>query len=260
MMWMKKGTLLGCICVLWICTTAPAAMVAQWTFMDLNDVSNEDAVNDVLSLSAGNAQLLTTGENTSGVLELTGSSVSANRGLATIVRSAELSFDSNGGNDDSFTLWARVKIVNTTPMDRQLLGNETATGGFTWRIDNSTANPLRMRTGGNDSFRSNLYVNNEEWHNVAMVFNGGTVDTCVLYKDGDTRTQANFDLGDAGAASYVIGNLSTNGAKLYVEELRVYNEVLSTSELNAIEYVVPEPATLTLLAAGGAGILIRRKR
>ena len=215
-------------------------LVAQWTFIDTNDWSTEDATNDVFTLHNGAtpSTSLISGDNESGVLQLFGDD------YVQIPRSAELTFQHYGGDDDSFTIWARIRKDDWHNVTRPIFNNQNATGGIQFRVNNDPpAQSLRCTSGSGSNFISNLVVNNLDWYNVAMIYEGGDANMCTLYlKQGDnaafTQSALSFDLGDAGAVSYLIGSMSSLGT-LYMEELRVYNTALSVAELDVIEYYIP---------------------
>ncbi|MFA4945526.1 MAG: LamG-like jellyroll fold domain-containing protein [Lentisphaeria bacterium] len=78
---------------------------------------------------------------------------------------------------------------------------------------------------------------------------------------------------DGGGSFTPNSNLTSNFTQLgpsgtyggMIAEIRVYNEVLTTPQIQAVEtefynaYVVPEPAALALLLLGGVGLLRRRR-
>ncbi len=223
------------------------ALVAQWTFRDLNDSSTEDATNDVLSLvpGSGTAELLTAGEYSSGVLKTTSS------GMAQVARSEELTF---AGSSATFTIWARIKMDHDTANCNELLRNEISGGGFTFRVEDATNRPLRFRS--ETSSTSGLYLNDRDWHNVAIKVYMDGVQRFEFYKDGTTSRYNGTLRSNPGDTVYWLGSPSGTDLPLYVEEMRVYNTALSNEELDAIQYA-PEPGTMGLLLVGLG--LLRKK-
>jgi hypothetical protein len=229
-------------------TMAQATMVAQWTFLDTNDASTEDADNNMLTLTpgGGTAELLTTGVYESGVLHTDAG------GRADVDRTNEISFS----GDDTLTIWARIKIAGTGSEVYYLIDNRDGGEGHFLRLEDSASHPLRFQSGWT-SITSGLNVGSD-WHNVAIrVYKDEGVQKFDFYLDGDSSRYNGTLAGGNGLGTYKIG---MSGAGLYIEEMRVYDTALSNAELDAIEYVVPEPATLGLLTFGGLSVLLRRKK
>ncbi|OHB51650.1 MAG: hypothetical protein A2Y12_02080 [Planctomycetes bacterium GWF2_42_9] len=79
-----------------------------------------------------------------------------------------------------------------------------------------------------------------------------------------TITGANGILNNGGFASFLIGGSSTsagsNFGSFMIADLLVYNRVLTTAEnTQVVSSLIPEPATITILALGAAALLKRRK-
>ncbi|MBN1554799.1 MAG: PEP-CTERM sorting domain-containing protein [Phycisphaerae bacterium] len=230
-------------------TLSSGAMVAQWTFLDLNDSAG--ATNDALTLapgSAGTSELLTGEGYESGVLK------NYNGGMGSVLRSSELSFQSGS----TFTIWTRIKLGYTDPVEcYELFRNETGSGGFTFRVNDSSGMPLRFRAVSDST--AGLGIGDTEWHNVGIrIFMAGSQQKAEFYLDG-ASTGMNVSLFSDFGRDYDICEAG-GGATIYVEEMRIYDEFLSDAQMDAIEHVVPEPATMSLLGLGGLGVLLRRKR
>ncbi len=138
------------------------------------------------------------------------------------------------------------------------LGTVSATGGFYGRV----------RDGVNSGFPDltptpTVGLNDGEWHHVAYTVDANA-DVTQLYVNGvlagSTTTPAvtlpsifnNFEVGRLGRSSPADAFAGS------VDELRIYDTVLSGAEIAAL--AVPEPGSSLLLGVAGAGLVLRRKR
>ena len=115
-----------------------------------------------------------------------------------------------------------------------------------------------------------------EWHHLAYVYgNDGTDATATIYVDGVAATWAAGGTTITMTGQGMVNLTSTSPTAPYqrlfsdnngvstsrlvglVDDTRIYNEALSSAEVNAL---IPEPATMSLLALGGIAMLRRRKK
>ncbi|AQT68964.1 PEP-CTERM protein-sorting domain-containing protein [Anaerohalosphaera lusitana] len=151
-------------------------------------------------------------------------------------------------------------------------GDHSATGlgtRFTFKINNDSG-VLRCEIAGGFSIGTTS-VTDGQWHHVALTTAEGDGDTANVkfYIDGQQDAVADYGNAnpiDSDAAEMSIGyskafyDLGWAGAMELIgglDDVRVYDEQLSSSEVAAL---VPEPATMSLLAIGAFGLISSRKR
>jgi hypothetical protein len=117
-------------------------------------------------------------------------------------------------------------------------------------------------------------VTDQQWHHVVVVRNGDWCFDCDVYLDGvdldwqNTCVTTNDSHGTSGGttarigarhAEYYAGWGSYDG---YVDEVAIFSRALTSAEALGLydAAVIPEPATMSLLALGGIAVLLRRKR
>ena len=103
------------------------------------------------------------------------------------------------------------------------------------------------------------------WYHYAVTFNS-TDGSTIMYRDGvqvATDTLENFDGFDSSGLAAVLGydddplTASDNGFNGLLDDVRIYDEALSQSEIQAL--TIPEPSALALLLLGGVAALGRRR-
>jgi len=107
-------------------------------------------------------------------------------------------------------------------------------------------------------------IGDGEWHHVGWTWDGSTVDIYVdgVWDFGQVYTGGILDNGLALSFAKRI-DLPTNIYTGLMDDIRIYDNVLSSSDISALfnqSVSVPEPGTLGLLGAGLIGLLLRRRR
>jgi len=130
---------------------------------------------------------------------------------------------------------------------------------------------LRFNVGNNSftSATSTIYDNTAAWVFFAMTFTSGTGGSGTFYA-GDLNTpvtaavsthSTNLTFG-SNTEPLVLGNRSVTPDRAFdgfLDDLRVYDEVLTVSQIEAIR-VIPEPSGFALLGFSAMGLLLRRRR
>ena len=98
-------------------------------------------------------------------------------------------------------------------------------------------------------------ANSHDWYNIYASFQIlGTYDSMYIRVFGTTQ----FADGAVGASYWGISSVLVSGAVLQTW-FATYDDVTATNHVNYFE-VIPEPGTLSLLAAGGIGLWAARRR
>lgn len=99
-----------------------------------------------------------------------------------------------------------------------------------------------------------------EWIHIAATYDA-VAGQALIYFNGVVAGQSFVD----PSRVVDIGNFTLGGNALYgrwfdgqIDELYIYDRALNVDEVNAL--MIPEPATMTLLAIGMSTVLIRRRR
>lgn len=104
-------------------------------------------------------------------------------------------------------------------------------------------------------------IDDGNWHHLAVTRSS---DTFTLYVDGVAEASATL----AGVSLYqgnnlAVGNLTPSGSTNIItdgiiDEVAIYDNALTSTEVAALYQSIPEPATIAILALGG--LLVSRKR
>jgi hypothetical protein len=107
----------------------------------------------------------------------------------------------------------------------------------------------------------NVATGTNVWHHVA--FTNDATGLQKIYVDGVERLSGGA--GTAGAMditkNLLIGT-SNNGGSFSggVDEIKIYNQLLTPAQIQAASIVIPEPASIGLLLASGCALALRRRR
>lgn len=170
------------------------------------------------------------------------------------------------GNDDvggitsviTVAAWVKSSKSNWSAHD------SIVTRGYNWRLFVSSSAYGTIQAMDTDPSGSKglgtIDINDEQWHHLAGVYDGTQY---IFYVDGvqdGLAVAATGPIAQTFSHKFTIGAFEKSGAvsKFYaglIDEVRVFDEALDAAQIAAL---VPEPATIALLMAGG--LLIRRRR
>ena len=158
----------------------------------------------------------------------------------------------------TIALWVKSSQVNPYA-NRRIIGRRDS-----WGIDVADGSKASFFVDGVSNLTGTSEINDGKWHHIAVTWDTVSGDR-KLYVDGllDAEDTAGaLEDYDWGWGHFAIGARATAFSTAdtiyrgYVDDVRIYNSVLSGSEIMTI---VPEPATLGLLAFGAIGLIRRRK-
>ncbi len=144
-----------------------------------------------------------------------------------------------------------------------------STAGLTWQqiFGRRTEWGIRMVEGKVQLFTAGgtlggtTAINDGQWHHIAASYDG-TTGLAAVYVDGVQEATSTITTTLVSSLRAAIGGRSSAYSTAdfiytgYVDDLRVYDNALSSTE---IAQIVPEPATICILGLGALG-LIRRKK
>jgi len=259
---MRKISIKPLIIALAICgmlTTSHAGVISHYTFdSDYTDSSGNG--NDGTFVDVG-----TTGD--SGITTTAGEFKFGGGGLhltedRDYVAVDELTFSSTSG-PYSFAFWARR--ANITDQWAMILGDQSDGADF---IALRNDNILRQRGANLETIRQHDYAvtSDTDWHHYVVTGDAGGfgTGTMSLYLDGSlveavgSRTTG-FTLNAIGAAYTASNNFDFEGQ---IDEVWVFDEVIDSATVGSLynTNVIPEPATLSMVALFGGGLLFIRRR
>lgn len=136
----------------------------------------------------------------------------------------------------AFTImgWARPTGSNNASNDKTIVSKHNGTTGYRLVIQND--NRIRMEWNGN-SLISNTILPNNIWHNIAAIYNSGTLS---LYIDGVLDRSATMPTPTATTSIFTIGAEYRNKSSIVnifrgdLDELRIWNRALTLTEMRYI--------------------------
>ena len=252
---MSKKTFLTIIGVLFTCVIANSASANLVAWYQFEGNANDSSGNGYNASFQGGATTVNDSQRGQ-VLTLNGTTAYA---------SCPTSFSSvTGTNHKTIMAWVKSNVASYSDVTRARIitlyrASDSSTGfSLTCEGNLSTYSSLYRTSNNYKWFDSGMNVAANAWVHVALVQNGTQVN---YYINGILMNSAND-----GGIPYISNAVNaTIGAYVYnssgfdffngrIDDVRIYNNALSQQDIQAI---IPEPASLILLALGG--LLLRKK-
>jgi len=160
----------------------------------------------------------------------------------------------------SFSMW----INNTAHADRALFGWQNYTTGT--NVGLSVTNHYAQNINYGNGYAQGRVVMNPpmydgQWHMYTVVGSGSQM---LVYVDGNLwATKGNVLWGSSGYDTMIGGSgYGAYSGTGKIDDLGIWRRALSPAEITELfgAPVIPEPATMSLLAIGGLAALVRRRR
>ncbi|MEK7604750.1 MAG: LamG domain-containing protein [Patescibacteria group bacterium] len=180
-------------------------------------------------------------------------------------------FGVTGASARTVSLWIKSRNVTTPAQVAFAYGTNLSLQDFAIRVPNTVAGEVYVRVSGRDWFTSGGAVGANQWTHIVVSYDGGAIETVgsiKVFVNGVrmslTDTGATTGTLNTGTTYFVIGKESIAGTKFFngsIDDVRVYNRVLSTSEIKQIYAqgggaTVGQAITATSTAAGLASGLV----
>lgn len=169
------------------------------------------------------------------------------------------------GGTSSLDVWVKTtQLGNATHWQAPAItGVEQAGAGndINWGTLNATGN-IGIYVGDAGGIYSTNPINDGKWHNVAIT-RDATTGTVQLYVDGTLNATGTFDTGNKTSQFQLIGALedvasdgvTQTGANYFngqLDEVRIYNQVLSSGAITALAIPPAAPSGLTVTPASAS--------
>lgn len=172
----------------------------------------------------------------------------------------------NFGTSDSWSVsfWAKKRNPNGSDPTGMVLGDNTSTDSFIWLPDNSrVVRGMRFRpVGVGTSFSADFATGHDtDFHHWVVIADAS--GSISVYRDNTPLGSKPVD-GGTDFNILTVGSGYTGTNQLFdgqIDELYIFNEAIDSATVTSLytSNVVPEPATLVLLALGGLSIMRRRR-
>jgi hypothetical protein len=165
------------------------------------------------------------------------------------------------GEDELVELRLKGSILHNEAGGTIVKNGSASTGAINYGGDFDNDGTIRIENG-NLYIDSGSYTDSGEWVFVANSDPGMIQSDSDVLLDGDIEISLEGELDPA--AEYLLASLNNldMGTFSFIEGLNVDSIRTSVDGKNTLVYAtpIPEPATMSLLALGGLGVLIRRRR
>jgi hypothetical protein len=256
--------------------SAHAALIAHYTFDSVYDTNKTaDSVGSAFASLGGRVVVNTTvpGRIGGGALEMLGGGATVGPGDGAVT-----SNNFSWANDArTVTFWWRAKAPNANTSDGAFVsfGDNSANGTrFEIKEQQGTTNtgPLRIEVQGAGLGTNPTNFDDGNWHFVAVTVPNSATFAEIAWFAGVRGGSLSGNLNTSGSTLAIAtgtGPLAFGDSILatgtndrvpngYIDDFRLYNEVLTMEQISAL-YAIPEPSAALL---GGLGLLalLRRRR
>jgi hypothetical protein len=169
-----------------------------------------------------------------------------------------------GTADRSYAAW--IKTAPSNDQNDGIFGVGVNSGGQKWtvRIQNGNGvvnGNLRLEVNGGYITGSTV-IDDGAWHHIAVTWTDDgspNVNDALLYVDGALETTDAVlakAINTANGVDVQLGNTVNNrNWDGWLDDMRIYDEVLDANAIAALANPIPEPSTLLLAALGLLGLL-----